>query len=74
MEVVDSSEEFKDPYESCVNYKDNECGEYTRWNKTGLYGRDDINWDIKDHLVNLKVCEFLLCFNFDRYRFLLNRT
>ena len=62
MEVVNSSEEFQDPYKGCIKYKDNECGEYTRWSKTGVYRRVEINWDIKDHLVNLKVNIFYFCF------------
>ena len=48
MEVVNSSEEFQDLYKSSLKYKDNECGEYTRWSKTGVYRRNEINWDIKD--------------------------
>ena len=59
---MNSSQEFQDPYKSCIKYKDNECGEYTGWSKTGVYRRDEINWDIKDHLVDLKVNIFLLLF------------
>ena len=61
MEVVNSSEEFQDLHKSCIKYKNNERGEYTRRSKTGVYRRDEINWDIKDYLLNLKVKIFYFC-------------
>lgn len=56
----EEEEKKKSVYDSCLCYDDGLCGKFGRFGIDGIFTAVDLNNNVKNHLVNLKVSQALV--------------